>query len=222
MTANRRGMKGERRPQSGGIFPSRSPDPESAQARDERSSDTGREWVGWFGPGAGHAEYRSKAEGMRAPVRGRERGARVGRRGAGGGGCGLGTPERREGRHRGRREGHVPPGFCVLAGRPLGRGSRLIRQEKRTTPAGGESGGRHPGAARGGGAGPRLHGRERSVTSMVYPNRPKGKLARHRLRRTAEYVTVSCENTARRRAAPRCGQHLPGVPRGLCAGHRRA
>jgi hypothetical protein len=59
-------------------------------------------------------------------------------------------------------------------GRSLGLGET---EEKRTTPAGGESGGRHPGAARGGGAGPRLHGRERSVTSMVYPNRVKGKLA---------------------------------------------
>jgi len=50
--------------------------------------------------------------------------------------------------------------------------------EKRTTPAGGESGGRHLDATRGGGAGSRLHGRERSVTSMVYPMAAEGKLAR--------------------------------------------
>jgi len=53
---------------------------------------------------------------------------------------------------------------------------------KETTPAGGESGGRHLSATRGGGAGPRQHGRERSVTSMVYPMRPEGKLARVPLR----------------------------------------
>jgi hypothetical protein len=64
---------------------------------------------------------------------------------------------------------------------PRGRAS-VDRPGKRTTPAGGESGGRHLGAARGGGAGPRLHGRERSVTSMVYPKRVKGKLAPPRLR----------------------------------------
>ena len=65
---------------------------------------------------------------------------------------------------------------------------------KETTPAGGESGGRHLGAARGGGAGPRQHGRERSVTSMVYPKRAEGKLARAPLRQMMKKNLVNWVN----------------------------
>src|SRR5258708_29767331 len=108
---------------------------------------------------------------------------------------------------------------------PPADGGGLEFPGKRTTPAGGESGGRHLGAARGGGAGPRLHGRERSVTSMVYPKRSEGKLARVELRRMMKKCPLTCGITLeralgrRRRPVGRAGSRSQGLL--LCVVRRR-
>lgn len=107
----------------------------------------------------------------------------------------------------GSRLRHTRPGVAPVSqrqgakdvGRPGGK-----TPGKRTTPAGGESGGRHLGAARGGGAGPRQHGRERSVTSMVYPKRAEGKLACPALRQMMKTSGVNWAVARKSGVSERC------------------